>query len=109
MNMSAELDFETKIFYKVNAAQLHTREINKPSYICKSLILGANTDPYQPVERNLKVTRSILEVLNAYNHPVSIITKNSMIERDIDLLTAMVKRRLTTVGVSVTSLSNELK
>ncbi|AIT63450.1 PA0069 family radical SAM protein [Coxiella burnetii] len=109
MNMSAGLDFEKKIFYKVNAAQLLTKEITKPKYVCKPIILGANTDPYQPVERKLKVTRNILEVLNQYNHPAVIITKSSMIERDIDILEEMANRRLMSVAVSLTTLSNKLK
>lgn len=89
MNISAGLDFETKIFYKVNATQWLTKEITKPEYVCKPIILGANIDPYQPVEIKLNVTRNILEVLNQYNHPVVIITKSSMIERDIDILEEM--------------------
>lgn len=109
MNLSPGIDFETKIFYKVDAAQLLEKELSKPKYICKPIVLGANTDPYQPAERKLQVTRSILEVLNKFNHPVSIITKNAMIERDIDILTRMAKRRLVNVAVSVTSLSLELK
>lgn len=109
MGMSAGLDFETKIFYKVDAAELLKKELNKPKYICKPIVLGANTDPYQPIENKLKVTRSILEILNQYNHPVTIITKSSMIERDIDILAAMAQRQLAKVAVSVTTLSIELK
>ncbi|MBV8803035.1 MAG: radical SAM protein, partial [Gammaproteobacteria bacterium] len=97
MNLSAGLDFETKLFYKVNAASLLEKEINKPKYICKPIVLGANTDPYQPIESKLKITRSILEVLNAHHHPVIIITKNGMIERDIDILSAMAEKQLVKV------------
>lgn len=109
MNLSSGLDFETKIFYKPNAATLLEKEISNPKYVCKPIMLGANTDPYQPAERSLKITRSILEMLNKYNHPVAVITKSSMIERDIDLLSAMAKRQLAKVAISVTTLSNQLK
>jgi DNA repair photolyase len=109
MNMSPGLDFETKIFYKVDAANLLRNELSKPSYVCKTIVLGANTDPYQPAESKLKVTRSLLEVLNRYNHPVAIITKGSLIERDIDILADMASRNLAKVAVSLTTLSTELK
>jgi DNA repair photolyase len=109
MNMSPGLDFETKIFYKVDAAKLLQKEISHPKYVCKRIVLGANTDPYQPVESKLKVTRSILEVLNKNNHPATIITKGSLIERDMDLLTDMAQRHLIRVAVSITTLSNKLK
>jgi DNA repair photolyase len=109
MNMSPGLDFETKIFYKVDAAKILQKEISHPKYICKTIVLGANTDPYQPVESKLKITRSILEVLSQNNHPVIIITKSSLIERDMDLLADMAKRHLIKVAVSMTTLSNKLK
>jgi DNA repair photolyase len=109
MNLSPGLDFETKIFYKENAAQLLEMELAKPGYVCKPIMLGANTDPYQPAENRLRVTRSILEVLNRCHHPVVIITKNSLIERDIDLIAEMAKRRLATIAVSITTLRTELK
>lgn len=109
MNMSPGLDFETKIFYKMDAAQLLEKELNKPNYICKPIVLGSNTDPYQPVEGKLKITRALLEILSRYHHPVAIITKSSMIERDIDLLSDMAKRHLAKVAVSVTTLSSKLK
>lgn len=109
MNLSPGLDFETKIFYKVDAAKILEKELSKPNYKCKVIVLGANTDPYQPLENKLKVTRSLLEVLNRFDHPVAIITKSSMIERDMDLLSEMAKRRLVRVAVSVTTLSNQLK
>jgi DNA repair photolyase len=109
MGLSPGLDFETKIFYKVNAAKLLEAELNKSKYQCKTIVLGANTDPYQPVEGKLQVTRSLLEVLNKYNHPVAIITKSSMIERDLDLLTDMAQRQIAKVAVSITTLSSELK
>ncbi len=109
MNLSPGLDFETKIFYKVDAANLLRMELSKPHYQCLPIMLGANTDPYQPAESKLKVTRSILEVLYRYHHPVTIITKSSLIERDIDLLAEMAKRRLASVAVSLTTLRIELK
>jgi DNA repair photolyase len=109
MNMSPGLDFETKIFYKVDAENLLRNELSKPNYVCKTIVLGANTDPYQPAESKLKVTRSLLEVLNRYNHPVAIITKGSLIERDIDILADMASRNLAKVAVSLTTLSTELK
>lgn len=109
MNLSPGLDFETKIFHKVDAANLLAKEFDKPSYTCKLIVLGANTDPYQPAESKLNITRSILEVLNRYHHPVTIITKGAMIERDIDLLADMAKRNLASVAVSITTLRTELK
>ncbi len=109
VNLSPGLDFETKIFYKLNAAEILEEELSKPSYRCSPIMLGANTDPYQPIEAKLKVTRSILEVLKRYNHPVAIITKNSMIERDIDILSEMAKMNLVKVASSVTTLNNSLK
>lgn len=109
MNMSPGIDFESKIFYKVDAANLLEKEITKPKYVCKPIVLGANTDPYQPLESKLKISRSLLEVMNEYNHPVIIITKNNLVERDVDILTQMAKRHLIKVAVSVTSLSLPLK
>jgi DNA repair photolyase len=109
MNLSPGLDFETKLFYKANAAGLLREELSRPRYVCKSITLGANTDPYQPIERELKVTRSILEVLQEFQHPVSIITKGHLIERDIDILAAMARENLAAVHVSVTTLDSDLK
>jgi DNA repair photolyase len=109
MNLSPGLDFETKIFHKVDAAAILTDELAKAKYECKPIMLGANTDPYQPAEAKLKITRSILETLNKYNHPVVIITKSSLIERDLDLIAAMAQKRLAKVAVSVTTLRADLK
>ncbi|KTD09385.1 PA0069 family radical SAM protein [Legionella jamestowniensis] len=109
MNLSPGLDFETKIFYKVDAEKLLREELNKPKYRCKPIVLGANTDPYQPAESKLKITRSILEVLREHRHPVIIITKNSLIERDSDILQEMAKDNLVRVAVSITTLSTQLK
>jgi len=109
VNLSPGIDFETKIFFKVDAVKILEEEINKPKYQCKAIMIGANTDPYQPAESKLKITRHILELLNKYNHPVALITKSSMIERDMDILSAMAKRHLVKVAISVTTLSNSLK
>ncbi|RUQ95107.1 PA0069 family radical SAM protein [Legionella septentrionalis] len=109
VNLSPGIDFETKIFYKENAHKLLEKEINKPNYVCKPIIIGANTDPYQPIESKLKITRQLLEVLNHHKHPVSIITKNSLIERDMDLLSELAKENLLHVAISITSLSPKLK
>jgi DNA repair photolyase len=109
VNLSPGLDFETKLFYKANAAELLKEELSRPRYVCKSINLGANTDPYQPIERKLKVTRSILEVLQEFRHPVTIVTKGHLIERDIDILAAMARDNLASVHVSVTTLDPELK
>lgn len=108
-NLSPGLDFETKLFYKPDAVKLLETELAKPAYRCQTIALGTNTDPYQPIEREYRVMRGILEVLHACNHPVSIVTKGSLIERDIDLLAAMAKKRLASVAISVTTLRNELK
>ncbi len=109
MNMSPGIDFESKIFYKVDAAKLLEKEINKPKYICKPIVIGANTDPYQPSEAKLKITRSIIEVLNKYHHPFAVITKGALIARDIDIISDMAKRNLAKVAISVTTLSPSLK
>ncbi|HEY8265033.1 MAG TPA: PA0069 family radical SAM protein [Steroidobacteraceae bacterium] len=109
MNLSAGLDFETKLFYKKDAAMRLREELNKRSYKCSPINLGANTDPYQPIERKLGVTRSILEVLAESHHPVTIVTKGSLVVRDIDVLSKLAAERLVKVFVSVTTLDNELK
>lgn len=109
MNLSPGIDFETKIFYKKDAATVLKNTLNAPRYRCETIVLGANTDPYQPVESKLNITRSLLEVLLEHRHPVAIITKNAMIERDLDLLSEMAGLNLVSVAVSVTSLSPQLK
>jgi DNA repair photolyase len=108
LNLSPGLDFETRLFAKVNAAELLRRELAKPGYRCSSIALGANTDPYQPVEREWRVTRGIVEVLAACDHPVGIVTKNALVERDLDLLAPMAAKGLAAVYVSVTNLDNDL-
>jgi DNA repair photolyase len=109
LNLSAGLDFETKLFYKQNAAQLLEQELAAPGYRCSPITIGANTDPYQPIEREYRVTRSIIEVLARQRHPFSIITKSAMIERDLDLLAELAKSKLVMTLVSVTTLDNNLK
>lgn len=109
MGLSPGLDFETKLFFKAGAAERLAEELSKPRYVPRSIMLGANTDPYQPVEKRLRVTRSILEVLQKYQHPVSIVTKGALIVRDLDLLGALAQRRLAGVMVSLTTLDDDLK
>lgn len=109
VNLSPGLDFETKLFYKADAAQLLERELAAPGYRCSPITIGTNTDPYQPIERQYRVTRSLIEVLAKFRHPLSIITKGAMIERDIDVLAPMARLGLVLVMVSVTTLDNKLK
>lgn len=109
MGLSAGIDFETKLFYKVDAGKVLEAELARPGYVCKPITVGANTDPYQPVERKMLVTRSILEVLARTRHPVSIITKSALILRDLDLLTDLAKDNLVSVAISITTLSNDTK
>jgi DNA repair photolyase len=109
LGLSSGLDFETRLFYKADAARLLTAELALPAYVCKPIVLGANTDPYQPIEKRLQVTRSVLEVLQQCRHPVSIVTKGTLILRDLDILTDMAHDGLASVAVSVTTLDAELK
>jgi len=108
LNLSPGLDFETRLFAKTNAAELLQAELARPGYTCDCITIGANTDPYQPVEREWKVTRSILEVLAACNHPCAIITKNAMVERDLDILAPMAAKNLIQVYISVTTLDHDI-
>ncbi|OGA49217.1 MAG: hypothetical protein A3F74_09150 [Betaproteobacteria bacterium RIFCSPLOWO2_12_FULL_62_58] len=107
-NLSPGIDFETRLFAKVNAAELLREELSRPGYKCEVISLGANTDPYQPIERDYKITRGILEVLSEFNHPVGIVTKGAMVERDIDILAPMAERNLVNVFISVNNLDHEL-
>jgi DNA repair photolyase len=109
LGLSAGLDFETRLFYKKDAAAHLREELSRRSYKCSAINLGANTDPYQPIERKLGVTRSILEVLAESHHPVTIVTKHALVVRDIDVLSALAAERLVKVFVSVTTLDDELK
>ena len=106
--LSPGLDFETKLFAKPNAAELLRRELSRPGYQCSSINIGANTDPYQPAEREWKITRAILEVCAEFNQPVGIITKNALVERDIDILAAMAEKGLAKVFISCASLDADL-
>jgi DNA repair photolyase len=108
-NLGPGLDFETRIFYKPGFARLLDRELRARGYVCKPINLGANTDPYQPAEREHKTTRELLEVLLAHRHPVTIVTKGALVLRDLDLLTALAAQRLVAVMVSLTTLDDELK
>jgi len=108
LDLSPGLDFETRLFAKVNAAELLRAELARPGYRCECITIGANTDPYQPIEREWRVTRAVLEVLAKCNHPVALITKNAMVERDLDLLAPMAAKRLAQVYVSVTTLERDL-
>lgn len=109
LGLSPGLDFETRLFFKARAAERLRHELGKPGYVPRLIMLGANTDPYQPVEKRLKVTRSILEVLQNCRHPVSIVTKGALIERDLDILSSMARERLVSVMVSLTTLDPDLK
>ncbi len=109
VNLSPGLDFETRLFYKRDAARLLAAELAAPGYRCRPITLGANTDPYQPIERLLRVTRELLEVMVHCRHPVSIVTKGTLVARDLDLLSVLAAEGLAEVMVSVTTLENSLK
>ena len=108
LGLSPGLDFETRLFSKPEAAALLEAALRKPGYAPATLALGVNTDAYQPVERKLEITRSVLEVLRRYRHPVAIVTKSALVERDIDILAEMARERLVSVHISVTTLDREL-
>jgi DNA repair photolyase len=108
MGMSPGLDFEAKLFAKPDAPRLLERELSKPGYQPRTMALGTNTDPYQPIEREWRVTRQILEVLEAANHPVGIVTKSALVTRDIDILARMAAKGLAKVALSVTTLDRRL-
>jgi DNA repair photolyase len=109
LDLSPGLDFEQKIFIKPEAAAVLRRELSKPGYRCSPITLGSNTDAWQPAERQLGITRQILEVLAEFRHPVNIITKSALVERDLDLLQDLARHNLVDVLVSVTTLDDELK
>lgn len=108
LGLSPGLDFETRLFAKPDAAALLEQELAHPKYRCSPLALGANTDPYQPIEREWRITRQVLEVLERARHPVTITTKSALIERDLDLLGEMAAARLVNVQVSITTLDKAL-
>lgn len=108
MDLSPGIDFETRLFAKPDAAKLLRAELSKRNYKCTPIALGSNTDPYQPIERDWQITRSLLEVLNEFNHPLTIVTKSCLVERDLDILTELARKRLIQVFVSVTTLDGDL-
>ncbi len=109
LDLSPGLDFETRIFYKTDPVERLLEAFDKPGYACRTLAIGTNTDPYQPGEKELRVTRRILETLLDCRHPVSIVTKGALILRDLDVLAELAGLGLVSVGVSITTLDNELK
>jgi DNA repair photolyase len=108
LELSPGLDFETRLFAKTNAAELLKEEISKKGYRAAPIAFGTNTDCYQPIERRYKVMRAILEVLAACDHPLTIVTKSALIERDIDLLAPMARKNLVKAFVSITTLDHRL-
>ena len=108
LGLSPGLDFETKLLFKPDAPSLLRQELAKRSYRCDVIAMGTNTDPYQPVERELRLMRGILEVLAEFNHPVGIVTKNALVTRDIDILAPMAAKNLVQVFLSVTTLDRHL-
>lgn len=108
MGLSPGLDFESKLFAKPDAAKLLERELSKEGYRPRTIAIGTNTDPYQPVERRWRIMRDILEVLEARSHPVGIVTKSALVTRDIDILSRMAQRGLAKVALSVTTLDRML-
>ena len=108
MGLSPGLDFESKLFAKPNAAALLREELSQPGYVPKTIAIGTNTDPYQPIEREYRVMRGILEVLAEFNHPVGIVTKSALVLRDLDLFAPMASKNLVKVAISVTTLDGKL-
>lgn len=106
--LSAGLDFESRIFRKANAPELLAQELSRPGYVPRPIALGMNTDAYQPVERQELITRRVLEVLSAFNHPVTLLSKSALMQRDIDILAPMAAKGLTRVGLSITTLDRSL-
>ena len=108
MGLSPGLDFESRLFAKPDAARLLERELSKPGYVPRTIAIGTNTDPYQPIEKKWRIMREILEVLEAFGHPVGIVTKSALIMRDIDILSRMAERGLAKVALSVTTLDRKI-
>jgi DNA repair photolyase len=108
LGMSPGVDFESRLFAKPNAAQLLAKELNAPGYVPKVVAMGTNTDPYQPLEKKMRITRSILEVLRDFKHPVAIVTKSPLVLRDVDILSEMAAMGLAKVALSVTTLDRKL-
>ena len=108
LGLSPGQDFETRIFFKPEAARLLEAEFSHPRYRPKRIHIGGDTDPYQPAEKALEITRSVLQVMNRFNHPVSIITKSNLITRDLDILSSLAARGLASVCISITTLDRKL-
>ncbi|NGO50890.1 PA0069 family radical SAM protein [Allomesorhizobium camelthorni] len=108
MGMSPGLDFESKLFAKPDAAKLLDKELSKEGYQARTIAIGTNTDPYQPIEKQYRIMREVLEVLEARNHPVGIVTKSALVMRDIDILSRMAEKGLAKVALSVTTLDRML-
>ncbi len=108
MGLSAGLDFESKLFFKPDAAALLEKELSAPGYRPRTIAIGTNTDPYQPIERQHRMMRDLLEVLDRFNHPVGIVTKSALVLRDVDILARMAERGLAKVALSVTTLDRTL-
>ncbi len=108
LDLSPGLDFETRLFAKTNAVERLQAELARPAYRCVPLALGMNTDAYQPIERRYRITRGLIELLDACSHPFSLITKNATVTRDVDVLASMARRDLVTIYFSVTTLDNKL-
>ncbi len=108
LELSPGLDFETRLFAKDNAAEVLRAELAKPGYRCAPIAMGTNTDPYQPVEKSRRITRALIELLGECRHPFTLLTKNALIERDLDLLAPLAREGLVSVALSVTTLDNRL-
>lgn len=108
LGLSPGLDFESRLYAKHDAAPLLERELSRPGYVPEPIALGANTDPYQPIERRLRITRAVLEVLARHRHPFTIVTKSALIERDLDILAPLARDNLCAVYISVTTLDRRL-
>jgi DNA repair photolyase len=108
MGLSPGLDFESKLYAKPDAPELLEKELAAADYEPRMIAIGTNTDPYQPIERERKIMRAILEVLERAGHPVGIVTKSALVVRDIDILARMARRNLAKVGISVTTLDPKL-
>jgi len=108
MGLSPGLDFERRLFAKPKAAELLREELQSRAYVPKVIAIGTNTDPYQPIERDYQITRSVLKVLAEFNHPVAIVTKSHLVTRDIDILAPMARKNLAKVCLSVTTLDAKL-
>lgn len=108
LGMSPGLDFESRLLMKADAVALLKKELAHPKYQCKPIALGMNTDGYQPIEREYQLTRQIIQVLSESNHPFSLVTKSSLVERDIDLIAPMAAKRLASIYVSITTLDRQV-